>query len=238
MIGGLELLYDIDLKLNKIATNAHQSINLEDKILALNDAQQILIKRKVTGTPASAGLDQTKNRYDDLEGIIVPHVTLSCTADQTPGINAFYSELSTLQQPYMYFIDVYFLCSKGPCKERTVTGFRIKHADLQVVLANKNTCPSFEYQEIPAVVSADKVYGYTDGSFSIDSCHLSYIRYPTKIDIEGYIDFDGNPSVNADCELPANLKDELVDIAVHQLAMSTENTPAAQYAQMRIQQHP
>jgi hypothetical protein len=238
MIGTPELLYDIDLKLNKIATNSHQNINMEDKILALNEAQLMLIKKKVALSPSGNGLDSSKSRYDDLQVLIVPHVTLPSVATSEPGLSSYKSGLNGLLHRYMYFVDVFFLCSKGNCRQHRVTGFRIKHADLQPILKNANTAPSFEYQETPVTVTADSLYGYTDGTFTIDSCHLSYVRYPRKIDVEGYIDFDGTPSVNADCELPQHLKDELVDIAIQQLAMSTENTPAAQFAQLRIQQQP
>lgn len=238
MIGVLDLLYDIDLKLNKIATNAHQHINVEDKLLALNEAQLILIKRKVSGKPPANGLDSSKSRHDDLQCLVVAHIQLSCERVSSPGPVAYRSDLRTLERPYMYFIDCYLLCTKDHCKQRTVKGFRIKHADLHHVLANKNTCPSFEYQETPVTITDGHLYAYTDGSFSVDSCHLSYLRYPGKIDIEGYIDFDGSPSTTADSELPTYLKDELVDITIQQLAMSTENTPAAQFAQLRIQQQP
>ena len=46
MIDVKELLYDIDLKLNKIGSNEHQGIELENKIIALNDAHINLIKLK------------------------------------------------------------------------------------------------------------------------------------------------------------------------------------------------
>ena len=41
------LLYKIDQKLNKLSTNSHQQIQLEDKILALNEAQIKLIKHDI-----------------------------------------------------------------------------------------------------------------------------------------------------------------------------------------------
>jgi len=41
------LLYKIDQKLNKLSTNEHQQIQLEDKILALNEAQIKLIIKSV-----------------------------------------------------------------------------------------------------------------------------------------------------------------------------------------------
>lgn len=236
MIGVLDLLYDIDLRLNKVATSSHQHINLEDKIIALNEAQLILIKKIVSGHLIGEGLDTSKSTYDALQTLIVPHVSISAIEEsKTPPVS-YYCELSALPSKYMYFVDAYFTCSKGACANRHVRGFRIKHADLQPILNNQNTCPSFEYQETPATVTAERIYGYTDGTFIINNCHVSYIRYPQKIDMEGYIDFDGTPSANSDCELPLLLKNELVDIAVQQLAMNTENTPAVQYAGQRIQQ--
>ena len=52
------LLYKIDQKLNKLSTNKNQFIPLEDKIIALNEAQIKLIKQKLDGPPTNGlGLD-------------------------------------------------------------------------------------------------------------------------------------------------------------------------------------
>ena len=69
------LLYKIDQKLNKLSTNEHQQINLEDKILALNEAQIKLIKQKVDGwsTVSGYGLDAFKKRYEDLQSLIITY---------------------------------------------------------------------------------------------------------------------------------------------------------------------
>ena len=66
------LLYKIDQKLNKLSTNEHQQIQLEDKILALNEAQIKLIKQKVDGfsTTSGMGLDAFKKRYEDLQSLV------------------------------------------------------------------------------------------------------------------------------------------------------------------------
>jgi hypothetical protein len=61
------------------------------------------------------------------------------------------------------------------------------------------------------------------------------MRYPVYIDKEGYIKFDGTPSVDQDCELETYLEDELLDLTVQNLAMYTENQAAVQSSQMRIQ---
>jgi len=236
MIAVEQLLYDIDLRLNKVATSSHQHISLEDKLISLNDAQIMLIKQKVSGGAAGTGLDGSKKRYDDLENLIVPHKPVSVSVVKEGSFPCYSGPLSSLQEPYMFYVDAYFVCDRGSCKDRVLHGYRIKHADLQRVLSNANTCPSFEYQEMPLTITDDQLLAYTDGSYQVKAAYLSYIRYPVMIDMEGYIGFDGTPSVTRDCELAGYLKDELVDIAVQLLAMSTENIPATQYAGLRLQQ--
>ena len=67
------LLYKIDQRLNKLSTNDHQKIQLEDKILALNEAQIKLIKQKVDGIAVAngLGLDAFKKRYGDLQSLVM-----------------------------------------------------------------------------------------------------------------------------------------------------------------------
>jgi len=69
------LLYKIDQRLNKLSTNEHQQIQLEDKILALNEAQIKLIKQKVDGfaTPNRLGMDSFKKRYEDLQNLVIDY---------------------------------------------------------------------------------------------------------------------------------------------------------------------
>ena len=67
------LLYKIDQKLNKLSTNEHQMIQLEDKILALNEAQIKLIKQKVDGISVTSGLGM-----DSFNSVMIKSYT-SCT---------------------------------------------------------------------------------------------------------------------------------------------------------------
>ena len=69
------LLYKIDQRLNKLSTNEHQQIQLEDKILALNEAQIKLIKQKIDNisTVSQMGLDSFKKRYEDLQSLVLDY---------------------------------------------------------------------------------------------------------------------------------------------------------------------
>jgi hypothetical protein len=234
------LLYKIDQKLNKLSTNEHQQIALEDKILALNEAQIKLIKQKVDGfsTVSGMGLDSFKKRYEDLQNLVVNYSSgvLPLTI-KNAQINQWSGNLNALTPKYMFYVDSYILASKGRCTNRKIWINKdlAKHGDLSLLLNNDHYRPSFEYQETFNFLSSDEISIFTDGTFTPSNIYVSYMRYPVYIDKVGYINFDGTASVNRNCELELYLEDELVDLTVQNLAMYTENQSAVQSAQMRIQ---
>ena len=234
------LLYKIDQKLNKLSTNIHQQINLEDKILALNEAQIKLIKQKVDGFSviSGMGLDAFKKRYEDLQSLVVTynHQPLDLTLKNVE-LNQWFANLHLLVPKYMFYIDSYVLADKGVCKDRKIWINRdlAKHGDLQFILNNDHYKPSFEYQETFNFLSTDEISIFTDGTFTPSKIYMSYMRYPVYINKSGYVMLDGEPSFNQDCELELYLEDELLDLTVQNLAMYTENAAAVQSAQFRIQ---
>jgi len=238
MINVDSLLYGIDLKLNKLATNEHQQIPLENKIIALNEAQIQLILNKVTGNNVfKLGLDSFKKRYQDLQNLIEnpeDHKTLPVLSDK--HLNKYIVKTSVLPS-YMFYIDSYVIADKEECKNRVVysNADLVKHADITLLLRDSNFKPSFEYQETIVDISESEIHVYSDGTFSPKELYVSYLRYPKKIDKEGYVDFDGQESINQNSELEAYLENELLDIAVGKLAMYTENNSAVQSAEIRKQ---
>lgn len=234
------LLYKIDQKLNKLSTNEHQQIQLEDKILALNEAQIKLIKQKVDGqnTVSGLGLDAFKKRYEDLQSLVVTynHQPLDLTL-KNPELNQWAAKLHQLTPKYMFYIDSYVIADKGLCKDRKIWINRdlAKHGDLQFCLTNTHYKPSFEYQETFNSLSSDEISVFTDGTFVPKKVYISYMRYPVYINKTGYVMLDGQNSYDADCELETYLEDELLDLTVQNLAMYTENMSAVQSAQFRIQ---
>jgi len=232
------LLYKIDQRLNKLSTNEHQQIQLEDKILALNEAQLILIKQKVSGftTTNGMGMDAFKKRYEDLQGLVVDYQPLSLT-ETNSELHQWTSSLTTLVPEYLFYLDSYVIAEKGRCKNRIVWINKdlLKHGDLQFLLNNTHYKPSFEYQETFNSVSSSEISIFTDGTFIPTKLQLMYLRYPDYIDKQGYVKFDGSDSIDTNCELPLYMEDELLDLTILNLGFGTENLSAVQSAQMRIQ---
>ena len=233
------LLYKIDQKLNKLSTNEHQQIALEDKILALNEAQIKLIKQKVDGfsTTSGLGLDAFKKRYEDLQRVVVSYNdgVLPLTLENAQ-LNQWKASIHDLCPQYMFYIDSYFLADKGRCEDRTIWINRdlAKHGDLSLLLNNVHFRPSFEYQESFNSLSTDEISVFTDGTFTPTNIYISYMRYPDYINKAGYIMLDGDPSFDQDCELELYLEDELLDLTVQNLAMYTENQSAVESSIYRI----
>lgn len=234
------LLYKIDQKLNKLSTNVHQQIQLEDKILALNEAQIKLIKQKVDGISIVSGLgmDAFKKRYEDLQSLVLPYNHQPLELELTDSaLNQWTASLTSLNPDYMFYVDSYVLADKGRCKNRKIWINRdlAKHGDLQFILNNEHYKPSFEYQETFNFLSSDEISIFTDGTFTPKTIQIMYMRYPKYINKVGYVMLNGQASVNQDCELETYLEDELLDLTVQNLAMYTENQSAIQSAAYRIQ---
>jgi hypothetical protein len=234
------LLYKIDQKLNKLSTNEHQQIPLEDKILALNEAQIKLIKQKVDGFSVTnrLGMDAFKKRYDDLQSLVVDYNNQPLTLKlSNKELHQWDADITKLSPKYMFYLDSYVLADKGKCKNRKIWINKdlAKHGDLSLLLNNDHYKPSFEYQETINTLSSDTISIFTDGTFTPTSLNVMYMRYPIYINKEGYVMLDGKDSINKDCELELYLEDELIDLTVQNIAMYTENSAAVQSAQFRIQ---
>lgn len=237
MIGVDILLYKIDQRLNKLGSNEHQQIQLEDKILALNEAQIKLIKQKISGSSIvnQLGLDAYKKRYEDIENLIEGYKKLKLTITDK-NINQWSVSLD-LNPTYLFYINSFILADKDICKNKIIwiNNDLAKHGDIGTILNNEHYKPSFEYEETFNMISNNKFHIYTDGSFEPKELQLMYIKIPKYINKEGYIMINGVDSQNQDCELVDYLEDELLDLTVQNLAMFTENASAVQTAQYRIQ---
>lgn len=237
MIAVDTLIYEIDQRLNKLSSFDHQNIALEDKILALNNGQIQLIKRKIgQNNVYKIGLDGFKKRYQDLQFLVEnPENHRLALTETDPIMYKYIADVSTITPKFMFYIDAYLLATKGTCEDRVIVcnPDLVKHADIQLLLNNSNFKPSFEYQETIIDIASDELQVYTDGTFTPTFLYLTYLRYPLEIDKTGYVHFDGTNSTNQDSEFEDYLKDELLDLAVGNLAQYTENQSAAAYAKAR-----
>jgi hypothetical protein len=240
MIPVQNLLFAIDTKANRLSNLRGQFIPNETKIDLLNKAQVKLVLRKIDPNNVyQSGMDSFSKRYEDLQNFQVTYEKLNLTI--TPGdiLNSYFVPFADMANDMMIPITAYVLATNGNCKNRIVdvTDF-MKHADIRMFLKSPHYKPSFNYQETLGAIAADKIYVYSDAenSFVPTELYLSYLRYPGRIDIAGYVHLDGTPSTTIDCELESYLEDELVDLVIAELGDATSNQELSQYSRVRIKE--
>lgn len=232
MIKTKELLYAIDMRLNKIASLKNQAIPVANKIIALNDSILKVLSSKVNiNNVYKAGFQSFLSRFSELEVLTVKEekVTPHMHKDVYTTYRVNTSELS---YPIYFPLAIVGEAKRSGCENRIINSPRLnKHADMPLLMGDSNYCPSFRFQETLSTFQDGVIDMYTDdpeGSFEIDKMYISYLRYPKRVDIGGYKHFDGSLSTDVDCELPMSLKDDIVTIAVTELAYSTGNAEIIQ----------
>jgi hypothetical protein len=220
MIPVESILYRLDQKLNKLSTNEHQQIPLEDKIVWVNEAQNKLILSKLDSEDTrKLGLDAFTKRYHDLEELIEPWQEIALVS-QNSSLHQYKAALNILQPSLMIYIDSYILADKDSCSSRILYSQLVRHGDLTTLFKNNHYIPSFEYQETLVTISSGAIEVYSDGSFVPKKVAVTYLRYPKKIDYEGYVKLDGSDSTTQNSELPAYMEEELIDLTAS-LIMAT-----------------
>jgi len=228
-----ELIYEFDLLVNKRGREDNISIPLGDKIVFLNQAQISWIKNKIgQNNVYRRGYESSRKRIDDLQVLKVNDFPLKVKKSKELSYQSFYSSLKDAPD-YMFYVTSHSIAKKNECQDSIYNNL-VREGELKTHYYDVNYNPSFEWRETLTTIGNDNIYVYTDGSFDILSIHLTYLRYPSKIDYEGYVKLDGTSSTTVDCELPEYAKQDIVDLAVKFATHAVENFPMAQAAENRI----
>lgn len=226
-----DLLYEFELKLNKISREDNQNIPLENKIIFLNEAQISWIKSKLNQNNIyKIGYEGFRKRIDDLQVLKVNNYRLGSKKTDNLRFIGYESNLSALD--YMFYINSYADCNSKKCNA-TIGIDLIKEGELDTRYFDDFYKPSFIWRTTLATMGADKLYVYTDGNFEVNNVYLTYLRHPLQIDLEGYIKLDGSNSINQNCELPEYAKNDIVDLAVKYAAQSSDNNFQTQMSKER-----
>ncbi len=230
-----ELLYEtFTLKLEKDTRFNYSSIPLENRIMFLRSAESKLIKKYYgENNIYKLGFEAFKKRIDDLQVIVTRSEKVSLRRDTASRYFKYIGDISTITS-YMFYIQSYITASKGNCKNRIINNVLIESGDLDTNIKSEYNSPSFEWQEQLITLGNNKLEIYTDGSYKPEYLYLDYLRYPPKIDKEGYIDFNGVQSTNQDSILPEYLKNDLIDLTCELVAMSQENQIQTNFSKERI----
>lgn len=210
--------YDVKVKLNKVDSQQYRNLLIPEIDWALNEAQYIFIKniaepRKKRNT-LDVGFEKNQRAIDDIRTIVKDNVisTASKIDDYTYTIG--------LPSDYMHLVSCKAKLTKGGCYNTSADCVLRQHDDsFESSPFDKS---SFEWREVNIRFYDNGIKAFSDGTFSVNSLHLDYIRKPLYMhnaedfgSSAKYILPDGVTLTGyQDCELPFQTHSEIVDIAV------------------------
>ena len=157
------------VKINKNAQTDFVHCDRGRFVVLYNEAQikhlEHLLERK----------NEDEIRY--AQAFVVPN--LSILKDSTE--NNFSTFL--LPNDYFDFISTSGIASTTYCQDATIDLFETKLENMDIILADDNNKPDFDYREAPFKIANGTVIAYQD-NFTYNSILFTYYRYPQQIELE------------------------------------------------------
>ncbi len=112
--------------------------------------------------------------------------------------------------------------------------FELRTENLNEVLADEYTKPSFEWREALYTVNSNSLSIYTDKTFKVNDILLNYYRYPNQIKLQNEEDPESEFSAESLIEWDDKSLDDIISLMVFNSDIN-ENNPAYQLQTIRIQ---
>lgn len=206
------LVYKYQLELDKLDSQDYRDLPLPTKLQLLNKGILIYVK-EVYGldNKYNLGFEGNEKRIDDLQVLVEKQEGDISYVSNSSEDNSFYADFSSLvPNKYLHLIRSFSYADKGSCTDRVLYDQLSTHDELNEVLPDPNSNGSFEWQELPIILSNNKIFAYSDGTFTPKRLHMEYLKYPTKIDIIGYTHINGDASTNKDSELQDYVLEDII----------------------------
>lgn len=228
-----EMVYQFKLEAKRSDSTGAPDMPPAQLIQWLNLGQTaLLMERYGPHNAYGATLEAIQKRIDEWQRLQVPHEPLGLKRKTD---SRYEGDLTKTKKPYLFLLGVSFVGGCDACPEQVFTSRYSGADDLRADLDNPNRKPNFEWREVLHRLAEDKLLAYTQPDFHLTKADLDYLRYPRRIDLAGYTGFDGQPSQDVDCELPAFLHYDVVSKAVYLYKLGL-NHPDVQAAALALQQ--
>lgn len=216
--------YDFKQKLNKIDSQQYRNLQVPEIDWILNEAISVFIdmvaKNRVPST--YRGFEHTLKNTDDIRTMVV-------TDHSSSFVNIGNGEYDvTLPTDYLYFENG-SVSMKGYCGIKKGRIFIEEHET--DFLKSPYEDASFEWGEVPGVLTRNILRLYSQNKFTIEEVKISYIRRHTWV--HNAMDFVGGTYTLLDgtvltgvqsCELPEQTHREIVDLAVYIASNNIQTT--------------
>lgn len=207
----------IKQRLNKLNSSDYDNLEPWQIIEAFNKFQLQWVRGQLQGSNIRREGDESSIRkIDDLQHLL--------KSTELKGVNRdIYFESVTFPNDYLQFKRARCLASTDDCKRQRLVTHLVEEANIDIILDDPNTNPSFSWRETICTLIGDRIRVYTNDTFNIDELDLVYYRYPRPINLSGVLDINQLPGTNVDPEFNDDVVEILIDGAASILAGDIES---------------
>ncbi len=194
-------------RLNKLSSGDYDNIECWMIAEAFNKAQVEWCRRQQHGNNIFKESDeQSITRVDDLQTLIT---TLDLKGNVVDNL---YFETNKLPSNYMRFKRVSIKGQNTECGPRPFKVYQGQEADVDELLSDVNSKPSFEWAETFCTLANNNIRIYTNNEFTIVNPKLTYYRLPKPVEFKGCININDETIFTTDQE--SELKDDIVELII------------------------
>lgn len=207
---------------NKLASNGNVNIDIGRFVLLYNKNAKVWLDNKVRHSRSS-------QKIDEIQQLVKKKVKLQIKSIETDYVNF------QLPKDWYEHIGGYALCSKDSCEGVVINANQVKNEEERLILFDENWRPDFDFEWLPVTIGEDSIQVYFR-DFTVDTFYVDYYRYPTDIDIAGYIKPDENPSTDINPDIDDIYVNEIIDLTVADVSRIYQNNEKVQLDLNRINQ--
>jgi hypothetical protein len=174
--------------------------------------------------------DSGNARIEGLQELLIPYRPLSKEPRRTDV-----SYVSFIL-PDDFFIREEAVVEVQHTRRKCGASFRIeivKPKEVQTRLTSIFHEPSYDMEQALGFIASGHLNVFPAKDYAVMNSQLSYYMMPSEVDLEGYIDENGNPSVTKDTQLSTPIMNNIIDRAAEEFY--TRNTDQVRAALARQQ---
>jgi hypothetical protein len=204
---------------NRNATNNNVNVDRFRFVLLYNDMQNRFVEWTLN--------KRNDDRIRDIQLLLVTEQELEPTE-----VKENYTSFS-LPEDFFNFANVKARAKTECCETDQMLVYEVKSEDVEEILNDKYSEPSFDWRETFGFHSDNSFVVYKK-DFDLEQLLFTYYRYPRQIDIVGYPRLDGTPSVSVDPEFDDKVVNTILLACAKEFSAINENPNSYQLDRDRL----
>ncbi len=217
----IQAILKIENALNKLGSSDYQNIAPWKMEEAINATTVNICRRKLPRKEA------TIKDVDDLQ-VLLKDAKLA-GSDR----NNVYFLSHKLPNDYFGYSRVTPVCDKGNCKSIRIPSELLEDGNVDELLADYSSSPSFEFEQSFHTLAGNKIKLYHNGDFQVKELEITYYKRPQYITIPGQA-ADGTIHSDMVWEFKDDMCELIIEETIQKLAGDIESINRYQISQQTV----